>query len=39
MFKLQTSEGENLVSDIFASNVIAKDPYTNRAIELIDKNG
>ena len=38
-FKLQTTEGENLVSDIFASNVIAKDPYSQRTIELIDANG
>ena len=38
-FKLQTTEGENLVRDIFASNVIAKDPYTQRAVELIDNNG
>jgi hypothetical protein len=38
-FKLMTHDGENLVSDIFASNVIAKDPYTQRTIELIDRNG
>ena len=26
-------------SDIFATNVIAKDPYTGRQVHLIDSNG
>lgn len=38
-FKLKTQEGVNLVRDIFATNVIAKDPYTQRTIELIDTYG
>ena len=36
---MKTQDGINLVSDIFASSVIAKDPYTQRTIELIDRNG
>ncbi len=38
-FKLETQDGLNLVRDIFATNVIAKDPYSSRTIELIDRNG
>ena len=38
-FKLVTQEGTNLVHDIFATDVIAKDPYTQRTIELIDTFG
>ena len=38
-FKLQTQGGTHLVQDIFATDVIAKDPYTQRTIELIDANG
>ena len=29
-FKLETQDGENLLRDIFATNVIAKDPYSDR---------
>ena len=36
---METQEGANLVRDIFATNVIAKDPYTQRTIELIDAYG
>ena len=36
---MKTQEGVNLVRDIFATNVIAKDPYTQRTIELIDTYG
>jgi hypothetical protein len=38
-FKLETQEGENLLRDIFATNVIAKDPYSARTVELIDRRG
>merc|ERR1740128_442969 len=38
-FKLETQEGENLLRDIFATNVIAKDPYSERSVELIDSRG
>ena len=32
-------EHESFVADIFATNVRAKDPYTGRAVELIDSRG
>ena len=38
-FKLETQEGRNLLQDIFATNVIARDPYSDRFVELIDGNG
>lgn len=38
-FKLETLEGRNLLTDIFATNVIARDPYSDRFVELIDGNG
>merc|ERR1719232_23183 len=38
-FKLETQDGENLLRDIFASNVIAKDPYSDRIVQLIDADG
>ena len=38
-FKLETQDGENLLRDIFATNVIAKDPYSERVVELIDSDG
>ena len=38
-FKLETQDGENLLRDIFATNVIAKDPYSSRTVELIDRRG
>ena len=38
-FKLETQEGENLLRDIFATNVVAKDPYSARTVELIDRRG
>ncbi|XP_040580010.1 uncharacterized protein [Lepeophtheirus salmonis] len=38
-FKIETQDGENLIRDIFATNVIAKDPYSQRAIRLIDNRG
>jgi len=38
-FKLETQDGENLLRDIFATNVIAKDPYSDRVVQLIDADG
>merc|ERR1719483_181370 len=38
-FKLETMDGENLLQDIFATNVIAKDPYSDRVVQLIDTDG
>ena len=38
-FKLETQEGKNLLQDIFATNVIARDPYSDRFVELIDSDG
>merc|ERR1719369_1183828 len=38
-FKLQTQRGSNLITDIFATDVIAKDPYSNRIVQLIDHYG
>jgi hypothetical protein len=38
-FKLETQDGDNLLRDIFATNVIAKDPYSERVVELIDSDG
>ncbi|XP_045585579.1 uncharacterized protein [Procambarus clarkii] len=38
-FKLESQRGFNLVSDIFATNVVAKDPYSGRSVELIDSRG
>ena len=37
-FKLESLQGYNLIiSDIFATNVIAKDPYTGKSVLLIDR--
>ena len=38
-FKLESLQGYNLISDIFATNVIAKDPYTGKSVQLIDRFG
>ena len=38
-FRLETQTGANLRSDIYATNVIARDPYSGRAVELIDSYG
>ncbi|XP_066983890.1 uncharacterized protein [Macrobrachium rosenbergii] len=38
-FKLESQRGYNLVSDIFATNVVAKDPYSGRSVDLIDSRG
>ncbi|XP_076063678.1 uncharacterized protein LOC143038409 isoform X2 [Oratosquilla oratoria] len=39
VFLLESQRGENLVSDIFATDVVAKDPYSGRSIRLIDSRG
>ena len=33
-FKLESLQGYNLISDIFATNMIAKDPYTGKRGEI-----
>ncbi|XP_050710597.1 uncharacterized protein LOC126995233 isoform X7 [Eriocheir sinensis] len=38
-FRLESQRGFNLVSDIFATDVVAKDPYSGRSVELIDSRG
>ncbi|TRY70509.1 hypothetical protein TCAL_16447, partial [Tigriopus californicus] len=38
-FKLETQDGKNLLQDIFATDVVAKDPYSARAVQLIDRRG
>ncbi|XP_037804836.1 uncharacterized protein LOC119599150 [Penaeus monodon] len=38
-FRLESQRGFNLVSDIFATNVVAKDPYSGRTVNLIDSRG
>jgi len=38
-FRLETQRGSNLVTDIFAANCVARDPYSGRSVELIDRYG
>lgn len=38
-FRLEAQDGYNYVTDIFATNVIARDPYTGRSVTLIDRYG
>ncbi|KAK7021312.1 hypothetical protein SK128_018992 [Halocaridina rubra] len=38
-FRLESQRGFNLVHDIFATNVMAKDPYSGRSVDLIDTRG
>ncbi|XP_046683736.1 uncharacterized protein LOC124369721 isoform X2 [Homalodisca vitripennis] len=38
-FRLESQEGYNYVTDIFATNVIARDPYSGRSVQLIDRFG
>ncbi|XP_059489050.1 uncharacterized protein LOC132204524 isoform X3 [Neocloeon triangulifer] len=38
-FRLEAQDGYNYAQDIFATNVIARDPYTGRSIQLIDRYG
>jgi hypothetical protein len=38
-FRLEAQDGYNYVTDIFATNVIARDPYSGRSVQLIDRYG
>jgi len=38
-FRLEAQDGYNHVTDIFATNVVARDPYSGRSIQLIDRFG
>ncbi|XP_022904639.2 uncharacterized protein [Onthophagus taurus] len=38
-FRLEAQDGYNYLTDIFATNVVARDPYTGRSVQLIDKYG
>lgn len=38
-FRLEPQDGYNQMTDIFATNVIARDPYSGRSIQLIDRYG
>lgn len=38
-FRLEAQDGYNHVTDIFASNVVARDPYSGRSVQLIDRYG
>ena len=38
-FKITPQDRSDFISDIFAYNVIAQDPYTGREILLIDRRG
>lgn len=38
-FRLEAQDGYNYITDIFATNVIARDPYSGRSVQLIDRYG
>lgn len=38
-FRLEPQDGYNQMTDIFATNVVARDPYSGRSIQLIDRYG
>lgn len=38
-FRLEAQDGYNYASDIFATNVVARDPYSGRSVQLIDRYG
>ncbi|XP_066249102.1 uncharacterized protein nompA [Euwallacea similis] len=38
-FRIEAQDGYNYVTDIFATNVVARDPYTGRSVQLIDRFG
>lgn len=38
-FRLEAQDGYNYPADIFATNVIARDPYSGRSVQLIDRVG
>lgn len=38
-FRLEAQDGYNHLTDIFATNVVARDPYSGRSVQLIDRYG
>lgn len=38
-FRLEAQDGYHYSTDIFATNVIARDPYSGRSVQLIDRYG
>ncbi|XP_058789916.1 uncharacterized protein LOC131663486 isoform X2 [Phymastichus coffea] len=38
-FRLEAQDGYNYATDIFATNVVARDPYSGRSVQLIDRYG
>uniref|UniRef100_A0A1B0DI86 No mechanoreceptor potential A n=1 Tax=Phlebotomus papatasi TaxID=29031 RepID=A0A1B0DI86_PHLPP len=38
-FRLESQDGYKQAGDIFATNVIARDPYSGRSVQLIDRHG
>lgn len=38
-FRLESQDGYNHINDIFATNVVARDPYSGRKVQLIDHYG
>lgn len=38
-FRLESQDGYNHINDIFATNVVARDPYSGRSVQLIDRYG
>lgn len=38
-FRLEAQDGYSYATDIFATNVIARDPYSGRSVQLIDRVG
>lgn len=38
-FRLESQDNYKHTTDIFATNVIARDPYSGRSVQLIDRNG
>ncbi|KAJ8925699.1 hypothetical protein NQ315_009546 [Exocentrus adspersus] len=38
-FRIEAQDGYNYATDIFATNVVARDPYSGRSVQLIDRFG
>ncbi|XP_060519493.1 uncharacterized protein LOC132697826 isoform X2 [Cylas formicarius] len=38
-FRIEAQDGYNYANDIFATNVVARDPYSGRSVQLIDRFG
>lgn len=38
-FRLESQDGYSHATDIFATNVVARDPYSGRSVQLIDNYG